>query len=169
MARKSLYDDATYEECRARIGHLRDDSAPSWGTMTASQMVAHCAEVQEVANGKELVGTPWFIKLIAPLIHRSVMNDKPYPHGLRTHPQYRQTTERVLDAERSRLLAIPPFAPSVARRSVRSASAVRSDEGRRKGMGFVQAPGSSSQAVRRLSDLRDSEREREPTRSRELT
>lgn len=104
MEWKNLSDDKAYEECRARIGRLRADSDPGWGSMSAGQMLAHCAEVQEVANGKPLAGTPWFIRLFAPLIRRAVVSGKTYPRGLRTHPQYLQTTERDFEAERTRLL-----------------------------------------------------------------
>lgn len=105
MERRSLFDDAVYDECRSRVGHLRRESAARWGAMSAAQMLAHCAEVQEVANGKPLVGTPWLLKLIAPLIRRSVVSEKAYPRGVRTHPQYRQAAERQFDEEKDRLLA----------------------------------------------------------------
>lgn len=119
VARKNLYDDATYEECRARIGHLRADSEPLWGTMSAAQMLAHCAEVQEVSNGKPLVGTPWFIKLFAPLVRRAVVGDRPYARGIKTHPQYRQTTEGNFEAEMGRLLdSLQAFAENRGRAAV---------------------------------------------------
>jgi hypothetical protein len=73
--------------------------------MTPAQMLAHCSEVQEVLNGtRELVGTPLPLRLIAPLIRRVVVSDKPYPRGSRTHPQYIQDGEKDFEAERRRLL-----------------------------------------------------------------
>lgn len=67
-------------------------------------MLAHCAEVQDVANGKPLVGTPWFVRLLAPFIRRTVVSENPYPKGLRTHPQYVQAAVRDFETERARLL-----------------------------------------------------------------
>jgi len=73
--------------------------------MTVAQMLAHCAEIQEVANGKTLTGTPVIVRLFAPLIRRMVLSDKPYPRGTRTHPQYVQAEERNFEKEMLRLLA----------------------------------------------------------------
>jgi hypothetical protein len=69
-------------------------------------MMAHCAEVMEVAAGKELKGTPWFIKLLKPYIRKVVVGPKPFPRGTRTHPQYLQETDKDFDAEKARLLAV---------------------------------------------------------------
>jgi hypothetical protein len=73
--------------------------------MSAAQMLAHCAEVQEVANGKDLVGTPLFIRVIARMIRNMVVNDKPYPRNSKTHPQYVQHHEQDLEMEKLRLVA----------------------------------------------------------------
>lgn len=73
--------------------------------MSVAQMFAHCAEIQEVANGKNLVGTPVIVRMFAPLIRRMVVGDKPYPRDTRTHPQYAQADERDFEMEKLRLLA----------------------------------------------------------------
>ena len=57
--------------------------------MTAAQMLAHCAEIQEVSNGKELKNTPFIVKLFRGMIRKMVINDKPYPKNTKTHPQYK--------------------------------------------------------------------------------
>lgn len=104
-ARPDLHSPETYQECVSRIQALTPESRPLWGTMTAAQMFAHCAEVQEVTNGKELRGTPFLIKLFRGVIRRMVLSDKPYPKNSGTHPQYRQKEDRDFEAERRRLLA----------------------------------------------------------------
>lgn len=105
MQRKSLYTPEVYDHCLDRIDRLAPDTQPEWGSMTAAQMFAHCAEVQEVANGsRKLEGTPLLLRLLGPLIRRAVVNDRPYPRDTRTHPQYRQTERREFDAEKQRLL-----------------------------------------------------------------
>lgn len=74
--------------------------------MNAAQMFAHCAEVQEVANGKELVGTPLVIRLFGRLIRRMVLSDRPYSRSVRTHPQYIQARECDFETEKRRLLSV---------------------------------------------------------------
>ena len=73
--------------------------------MTAAQMLAHCSEIQEVTNGKELKNTPFIVKLFRGMIRNMVLSEKPYPKSSKTHPQYKQTTDRAFDAEKNRLLA----------------------------------------------------------------
>ena len=73
--------------------------------MTAAQMLAHCAEVQEVGNGnRKLEGTPFLVRLFGPLIRRMVVSEKPYPRDARTHPQYEQREPRDFERETARLL-----------------------------------------------------------------
>lgn len=105
MGRKILYDNDVYAECLRRIEALTPDAEPKWGTMSVGQMLAHCAEIQEVANGKALEGTPWLAKLLSGFIRRMVVSDRPYPRSARTHPQYLQVSEKDFAAEKERLLA----------------------------------------------------------------
>lgn len=104
-AKKNLYKPEDYRECLDRMGRLSADSQPVWGTMTVGQMLAHCAEVQEVANGKRLQKTPLIVRLFKGTIRKMVLSDKPYKKSLQTHPQYRQPEDRDFDAEKQRLLA----------------------------------------------------------------
>ena len=104
MIRKLLYDDEVYGECLQRIDALTPDTQPRWGVMSAGQMLSHCAEIQEVSNGKALEGTPFVVKLLGGFIRKMVVSDKPYPRSTKTHPQYLQTTERDFAAEKERLL-----------------------------------------------------------------
>jgi len=104
QTRESLYSPQAYQTCLNRIEQLTSGSQPQWGTMTAAQMLAHCAEIQEVSNGKELKNTPFLAKLFKGAIRKMVFNDRPYPKSTRTHPQYRQTSDRDFEAEKQRLL-----------------------------------------------------------------
>ena len=111
--RKSLYTPDVYQDCLSRIGRLTPGSKPLWGSMTAAQMLAHCAEIQEVSNGKDLEGTPFVVKLFKGMIRNMVVGDKPYPKNTKTHPQYRQTSDRDFDIEKARLLeALETFVTS---------------------------------------------------------
>ena len=104
MDKHDLLDASVYEGVLARIKSLSAESKPLWGKMSAAQMFAHCAEVQLVANGKPLEGSPFMVKLIAPLIRKAVVNEKAYPHGSRTHPQYVIDGNRDFETEKTRLL-----------------------------------------------------------------
>ncbi len=105
MEKKNLYSSEVYENCLNRIGQLTPETQPQWGTMTAAQMLAHCSEIQAVTNGKELKNTPFIVKLFRGMIRNMVLSEKPYPKSSKTHPQYKQTTDRAFDAEKKRLLA----------------------------------------------------------------
>ncbi len=105
MARANLYDFETYQHALARIERLTADSKPQWGRMDAAQMLAHCAEIVEVTNGKPLENTPLVARLFKGMIRKMVVGEKPYPKGTRTHPQYLQTSDRDFAKEMARLLA----------------------------------------------------------------
>ncbi|MFT5234288.1 MAG: hypothetical protein ACI9UK_001735 [Candidatus Krumholzibacteriia bacterium] len=97
--------DKEFEAAFWRIETLRHDNPALWGKMNVAQMLAHCSEVQEVFNGKELKNTPWFLKLMGGYIRKMVFNDKPFPHSTRTHSQYIVDDERDFESEKLRLVA----------------------------------------------------------------
>ncbi len=106
MERRDFYDRDTYEALLGRIARLMPDAAPGWGRMNAAQMCAHCAEVAEVANGKALVGTPWYVRLMGGLIKKMVLSDKPYPRSAKTHPQYEIGAGVSFEEQKARLLEV---------------------------------------------------------------
>jgi len=103
--KQNLYEPQVYQDCLARIDKLTPESRRKWGSMTVAQMLAHCAEIQEVSNGKELRNTPWLVKLFRGMIRSMVLSEKPYPKGMKTHRQYLKTSECDFEAEKKRLLA----------------------------------------------------------------
>jgi hypothetical protein len=103
-AKQSLHSPDVYQDCLRRIEQLTPETTPQWGNMTAAQMLSHCAEIQEVSNGKALNNTPFLVKLFKGMIRNMVVNDKPYPKNTKTHPQYRQTSDRDFETEKKRLL-----------------------------------------------------------------
>lgn len=105
LEKKDLYDPAVYDACRARIEQLQADTTPQWGRMNAAQMLAHCAEVMEVYNGKPMGHTPWIARLLKGMIKKMILSDKPYPRSSRTHPQFVTADDRDFDAEKARMLA----------------------------------------------------------------
>lgn len=106
MERKNFYDENTYEALLERLSRLEPESAPAWGKMNAAQMLAHCTEVAEVAHGKPLRGTPWYIRLLGGLVKKLVLSGRPYPRGAKTHPQYVIAASSDFEQEKARLLKV---------------------------------------------------------------
>jgi len=106
MERKNFYDGDTYQALLARIALLTPETDPEWGSMSSAQMCAHCAEVAEVAHGKPLLGTPWYIRLMGRLIKKMVLSPKPYPRSSKTHPQYEIPPTAAFDEQKERLLGV---------------------------------------------------------------
>ena len=105
LEKKSLFDEEVYNSFINRVNKLTPESQPQWGKMTVSQMLSHCAEIQEVATGKkELKGTTFFLKLIKGVIRKFVVNDQPYKKSMPTHPQYVQKEDKDFETEKTRLL-----------------------------------------------------------------
>jgi hypothetical protein len=105
MYPKNLHDADTRAALRARIAAVQSDARPVWGKMNVAQMLAHCAEVMEVMNGKELKGTPFFIRVLGPLVKGVVLSTKPYSKNSPTHPQYVKAGAEEFEPSRARLLA----------------------------------------------------------------
>jgi hypothetical protein len=105
MERRSLLDPETLRSIEERIETLKPDTQPLWGRMSPAQMLAHCAEVEEVWLGKKLEGTPLLIRLVGPLLKGMLLSDRPYRKNSPTHPQYRINDPRDFDTEKARLLA----------------------------------------------------------------
>lgn len=101
---KQLFDPKVYQELIDRINKLTPDSQPLWGKMNVAQMLAHCAEIQKVINGKELKNTPWYVKLFSGMIKKSVVGTPPYKKNLPTHPQYIIASEEEFEASKNDLL-----------------------------------------------------------------
>lgn len=100
----SLYSPEVYRKCLARIAKLTPESKPKWGKMSVAQMLAHCAEIQDVSNGKLLENTRFIARLFKGMIRKMVLSNKPYPKSMKTHPQYEQTSSRDFHAEKQHLL-----------------------------------------------------------------
>jgi Protein of unknown function (DUF1569) len=105
MEKRSLLDDAAYADLLVRLENLNADSEPEWGTMTVGQMLSHCCDVQDVGNGNDLQSSGFIAKMLKGVIKKMILNEKPFPHNSRTHPQFVQTEPAEFDKQKSRMVA----------------------------------------------------------------
>ena len=106
MERKNFYDDATYSALLDRISRVTGDAQPQWGKMNAAQMCAHCTEVAEVSNGKALLNTPWYVRMMGEVIKKMVVSERPYPRSSKTHPQFEIGPDADFEEQQARLLGV---------------------------------------------------------------
>lgn len=100
----SLFEPQTAQNIIARINALQPTSQRQWGKMNVAQMLKHCNDALGTATGDVITKTPFFIKLIAPLIKKTVMEEKPYKQGLRTAKEFIVADEREFENEKRKVL-----------------------------------------------------------------
>jgi hypothetical protein len=105
---KNLFEAATADEVKTRLGKLRPESERLWGKMTAPQMLAHCAISMRWAVG-ELVPDPAPLpvrmigKMIKPFVFR---NDDPIRKNAPSAKSLVISDERDLEREREQLAGL---------------------------------------------------------------
>ena len=103
---KTLFDRALSESLQARAARLRGNPAARWGTMTAAQAAAHCADALEVASGDRVEPRMFIGRLIGWLVKRTAVgNDTPLKKNTPTTPDLVIGDTRDLDREVTRLCA----------------------------------------------------------------
>src|SRR3954462_4663893 len=114
---KNLFQPGAAAEACGRITSMKPDSARQWGTMTPSQVLAHCALAMEMATG-DLKPKRMFVgRLMGPLIKGRVLRDEsPLRRNTPTAPDLVVSDAREFVAEQTRLVAlVRRFAESGAR------------------------------------------------------
>ena len=81
---KSFQYLSTRQEYIDRIERIKANAKPSWGKMSADQMVKHLSELIELAEGKKVLKSNKFLNLLLSKIlkKRILNNQKPLPKGL---------------------------------------------------------------------------------------
>lgn len=104
---KHLFEAASVEEVKARLGRLGPGNQRLWGTMSASQAVAHCAAGLEMALGDTLPPRSLMGRVLGRIIKpMAIGNEKPFRRNSPTAPELVVVDERELDTERTRLLGM---------------------------------------------------------------
>jgi len=103
MAKKNLYDSNVLEEVLDRLSKITADTQPQWGKMDAAQMLAHCAEGQDVYNGKPL-NVPFWMRLMRPVMRPMLLAKKEFAKNAPTIDQFRITDPEDFDRQKDRLI-----------------------------------------------------------------
>src|SRR5216683_2646067 len=104
---KNLFEAATAEEVKARIGQLRPDTKPLWGTMNAAQAQAHCSAAMEWAIGDSIPERMLLGRIIGRMVKPMVFrNDEPFRRNSPTAKSLIVADERDLNKERERLCGL---------------------------------------------------------------
>jgi hypothetical protein len=103
MYPKNLFDEATYVDILERLNRLTPASRPLWGKMDVAQMLAHCAEVQDVYNGKPLKAPLW-MRLMGPFLRPMILATGEHRKNLPTLDQFRAGEPEDFHAQRERLV-----------------------------------------------------------------
>jgi hypothetical protein len=120
---KNLFDATVANQVKTRLGQLEPQSARRWGTMTAAQMLAHCAvslqwAVGEVVPEKGALPASLIGRLVKPMVFR---NDDPMRKNSPTARGLIVADERDFGTERARLSGlIDKFAAGGAARCTRN-------------------------------------------------
>jgi hypothetical protein len=104
---KNLFEPSAFDEVKARIGLLRADTTPLWGTMNPAQAMAHCCGSLELALG-DMVPPRHFLGRIAGLLIKPMVlgNDKPIRRNSPTIKGLAVQNKRHLGIERERLYGL---------------------------------------------------------------
>jgi hypothetical protein len=104
---KNLFDPQALAEVKERFHRLRPDAPRQWGTMTAPQMVAHCAIAAEMAVGDLLLPRVFIGYLFGRTVKRLALgDDKPFRPNSPTARELVVRGEPDIDVERARLCAL---------------------------------------------------------------
>lgn len=100
---QSLFNPTDREALLARINNLQPDVARQWGKMNPAQMLCHCSRALETATGDRPMKQKFIGKVLAPLVRKSVLGEKPFGRNSPTDPTFVVADERDFAKERARL------------------------------------------------------------------
>ncbi|HEY6136478.1 MAG TPA: DUF1569 domain-containing protein [Thermoanaerobaculia bacterium] len=103
---KTLFDATDRESLVARIKALDPAAARQWGKMDPAQMLCHCGRALETATGDRPMKQKFIGKILAPLVRKSVLGEKPFGKNSPTDPTFVVADTRDFAAEKARLLAL---------------------------------------------------------------
>lgn len=99
---KSLFEKEAYNEIRARLTLLSEDSEKQWGKMTHGQMLHHCQLPLNIILEKENYNLKpnWFAKTF---FKKAMYSDKPWRKNLPTVKQFKEEAPKDFVIEKQKL------------------------------------------------------------------
>ncbi|MBX7051282.1 MAG: DUF1569 domain-containing protein [Flavobacteriales bacterium] len=101
---KNLFEQEAYQEVISRIESLHPQSQRQWGKMDVAQMLAHCANALEVANGDRELRRGLMGYLFGGMMKKKYVYGTEYRKNDPTDPTFKITDDRVFESEKNRLL-----------------------------------------------------------------
>ena len=102
---KNIFDAEITQEIIERINNLKPESEALWGTMNASQMLAHCNVTYAMLYDNKFKKISGLKKLIIrTFIKPVVLGEKPFRKNSPTSAIYRMREEKDFEPEKKRLL-----------------------------------------------------------------
>ena len=99
---KTVFDPSTREELIRRVNSLSETSTAQWGKMNVSQMMKHCAQWDDLAQGKTKYKQSFLGKLFGKMALKDMMKDQPVKKNLPTVPSFMIKDQVDFDAEKAR-------------------------------------------------------------------
>ena len=100
----SLFEPQTATAIITRINQLQPTTQRKWGKMTVSQMLFHCTEALGTATGDVVIKPPFILKLLAPIIKKKVLENKPYKEGLPTAKEFITKDDKNFSEEQAKVI-----------------------------------------------------------------
>lgn len=104
---RNMFDASDVQEIKGRLAQLGPKSVPHWGSMTAPQAVAHCANSMEWAVGDRIPLRMFWGGILGRLIKSKVIGDEmPFRRNSPTAEDLLVRDDRDLASERARLITL---------------------------------------------------------------
>lgn len=106
MALPNIFTKEVSDNFIARINNLTNETQRKWGTMSVSQMLAHCCVTYEYIYEPAKYKKANFIfgLLLKTVIKKAVTNEKGYKQNLRTGPDFLVKNDKNFEIEKKRLI-----------------------------------------------------------------
>lgn len=102
---KNIFENEVTAELIERINRISPEQMPSWGKMSADQMLAHCNVTYELVYDNKHPKPNIFKKFILRLFVKNlVVSEKPYKKNSMTAPEFLITDTRNFEKEKERLV-----------------------------------------------------------------
>jgi len=105
---ENIFNHADQQELLHRLEKLTSDTKNVWGTMNASQMLAHCAKALKL-HSEEIKGTPSPMRFIGRLLKNSMLGKRPLSKNAPTAIEIKVTGHSNFDFAKEKEYFIEAF------------------------------------------------------------